>query len=299
MTKALRYIGSRLIRHRGWLFGILAICSLVSFFSFEGKVGDQAFFKMGRPGPWLICEPDGNISVKPENWSMWVGIFGFVMAVLCLQTSLAGSPSTSPGSEMSAKGDDSRTDPLLPTPPPVARVGTISDKDVLDAIGNEIQAEHTLISHRLAWYIASVSFLMGAYAIALGKGHTWPAFFALAVPVLGLVLSALACFGLWAAVWVQWDLLQLKAKVIQDVQTRLTRNGCKEDLARFDAYARTFCGNRPSGHLTHWIAMLAPLLLPVVFLVTWLLGLGLRPALPTPSPGETGGQISIMWGPPR
>ena len=44
-----------------------------------------------------------------------------------------------------------------------------NDFYVLETMRAEIQAEHTLISHRMGWYVTAQSFLMGAYAIAGSK----------------------------------------------------------------------------------------------------------------------------------
>lgn len=81
----------------------------------------------------------------------------------------------------------------------------MTDYELLQTMRSEIQAEHTLLSHRMSWYATSQSFLMSAYAIAWGIDHAraWDSFFRHGMPAVGILLSICAWLGIFAAVRVQ------------------------------------------------------------------------------------------------
>ena len=147
----------------------------------------------------------------------------------------------------------------------------MDDFQLFDTIRAEIQAEHTLISHRLGWYVGAMSLLMTAFAIALSGGHTRARFFAVGMPILGLLLSVMALCAIVPAVVVQADLLQTQKAAVNAARDRLKAEGDqgKAKVARLDDYAKVTCPERQSGFSTHWVAMSAPIAIPVVFLAAW------------------------------
>ena len=67
-------------------------------------------------------------------------------------------------------------------------------------IRDEVKAEHTLISSRLAWYVTSQSFLMTAFAISRGAGFRWFSWFsAVLLPLTGVLSSWLIFPSILAA----------------------------------------------------------------------------------------------------
>ena len=139
---------------------------------------------------------------------------------------------------------------------------------MLDTIRNEIQAEHTLISHRMTWLVTSQSFLMTAFAIAGGPGNRLFPFVYDSIPIVGIMLSTLAFFAIVAAIWVQGDLIATQAKTLARTRQRLVND--PDALARLDDYVRTTASGRKTGNTFHWLAIIPPLLVPVIFVVVWI-----------------------------
>ena len=150
-----------------------------------------------------------------------------------------------------------------------AAEGAMTDDNILDAFGREIQAEHTLISHRLNWYVTSQSFLFTAYAIA-GGVNEWRTFFQYGMPLVGVALSVLALMAIWSALEVQRDLIKVQKDFIDRLRRQL--HGKKEKAAadQLDEYAKTTCSGRNSGARFHELAMRPPWIVPVVFILAWL-----------------------------
>ena len=142
----------------------------------------------------------------------------------------------------------------------------MTDYDVLESMGREIQAEHTLIAHRLNWNFTSQSFLFTAYAIA-GGDNDWRGFFQVVMPFLGIVLSGLALMAVCAALWVQDDLIGDQTRLIEKMRGRFVAANDTESADRLDDYAKTTCHGRRSGDRFHKLAMTPPFLVPVVFIL--------------------------------
>lgn len=155
----------------------------------------------------------------------------------------------------------------------------MSDFDILDVIRNEIHAEHNLISHRMTWYVTSQAFLMTAYAVSWGKDHAWPIFFHLSIPILGMLLSALAFCAVACAVWVQGDVIKIQKEALDGMKERFKQPGDEDETRRIKEYAQIIGKDRRSGFITHWLAMAPPLIIPILFFVTWLIALSLRGSL--------------------
>ena len=146
----------------------------------------------------------------------------------------------------------------------------MTEESILDSFNREVQAEHALISHRMSWYAGSQSFLFTAFAIA-GGTNDWKWFFLLGMPALGITLSELARRSIWAAISVQSDLLAAQKSLIEKMET--DRKDKEEELRILREYKKTTCCGRPSKYKYHDRAMWAPKIIPLVFMVTWLLGL--------------------------
>lgn len=140
--------------------------------------------------------------------------------------------------------------------------------NVLIAIREEIQAEHSLISQRLSWYVGSQSFLLTAYAIAWNKDHEWRMFFQQGMPILGALLSILAFIGVRSAIRVQKDLIAQQT----DLLARLIKAqpDDADDKKILEEYRKTTCSGRPTAQRFHKLAMIAPWAVPLLFLLVWI-----------------------------
>ncbi len=145
----------------------------------------------------------------------------------------------------------------------------MNDFHVLEAIRSEIQAEHNLISHRLTWYTTAQSFLLTAYAVALAENHSWPIFFVHALPILGILLSILAEIGVVCAISVQYTDIKLQTDTLAASEQEAAARGDKEFERLLLAYRSITCAGRPTGKLPHWLAMLGPLTIPLLFFFAW------------------------------
>ena len=63
----------------------------------------------------------------------------------------------------------------------------------------EIHWEHTLISHRMSWYVASQSFLLTAFAIAMGPQNILRETAKWLMPLLGVTVSVVTWLAIVAA----------------------------------------------------------------------------------------------------
>jgi len=137
---------------------------------------------------------------------------------------------------------------------------------VLEAYGREIQAEHTLMSQRMTWYVTSQSFLFSAYAISGSDRNSWVNIFMIGIPVLGMLLSEFARISLWAAINVQYELIKSQNQFITEQRGRLS---CAKERYLLDVYTKTTCNGWESKHSFHDTAMLPPLLIPILLMLTW------------------------------
>ena len=165
---------------------------------------------------------------------------------------------------------------------------------VLTTLRNEIQVEHSLISNRLTWYVASQSFLMTAYAICWGDKHNGREFFSSAIPVLGSVLSLCTLIGVIAAVWSQFNLNQTQDEDLCNIihppkkpdpspEQKSPEQISAEQTAEqksAERYRKATCTGKDSGPLIHFLGMIPPLTIPFVFLVLWIVSLRVQPLTP-------------------
>lgn len=145
----------------------------------------------------------------------------------------------------------------------------MTEENVLDAFGQEIQAEHTLISHRMSWYATSQSFLFSAFAIVGGNGNAWTGFLLFGLPVLGLILSVLARRGIGAAITVQNDLIGEQENLVKKLESDWKEQ--PEKLAILALRAKMTCYGRRSRYELHYSAMKTTKAIPVVFMLAWVI----------------------------
>lgn len=140
--------------------------------------------------------------------------------------------------------------------------------NVLETFRNEIQAEHTLISHRITWFVTSQSFLMGAYVLSLSGTHKGEVLFRHAVPWLSVVLSILSGLSVGCAIDAQWNVIKLQLRVLNRVKEK---NDCDhdDDSNLLNYYSSITYGSRKGQYDTHWLAMIPPFITPIVFALLW------------------------------
>ncbi len=188
----------------------------------------------------------------------------------------------------------------------------MDDFGILEIIRSEVQAEHSLISHRMTWYVTSQSFLMTAYAVSWGNGHLWPDFFHYAIPILGSLISFFTFVAVGCAVWAQWNVIKLQKTVLAGMKTRVglaalncstSKNSDDEEppnlllfagddfldakgllenenqMRRINQYSQIACIDRKTGVYTHALAMLSPIVIPILFLTTWIIAYNYSPEI--------------------
>ena len=146
----------------------------------------------------------------------------------------------------------------------------MNDVDVLDAIRDEIQAEHSLISHRMTWLVTSQSFLMTAYAVSWNLGYQRPVFFHNGIPLLGFSISLFASIALICAVVAQWHMIEQQTNFITEMIKKFENSGDAALKTRVSDYKQITCKGRKTRDVTHWLAMMPPVFVPILFLVTWI-----------------------------
>lgn len=150
----------------------------------------------------------------------------------------------------------------------------MDDFNVLDTIRSEIQAEHTLVSHRLTWYVTSQSFLMTAYAVSWNHEHELRVFFKYVIPSVGVLLSILVWIGVHYALVVQRDVIDLQKEVLARMRNSLQDSKDESEKERIQEYTKITGEGRPTKMKSHKRATLPPRLIPVLFFLTWILALG-------------------------
>jgi hypothetical protein len=138
----------------------------------------------------------------------------------------------------------------------------LNAKDILDLVHQEIHCEHSLISHRMTWYVTSQSFLMASFTIAASNSGNCTAtttsllWLTKFIPVLGGLTSMVTAVSLYAAIA---SMHQLKDK----------ENEILKGLDEYIPFAK-IRGNADSFNSIHFWGMLPPKLFPIVFLFTWI-----------------------------
>jgi hypothetical protein len=142
----------------------------------------------------------------------------------------------------------------VPEPSP----GRIDDVAFYSMMRARLEHEDGLIVSRLAWLMASESFLLTAYAIVLnGSGSSVHGRLLQLIPIVAIASSALIFVGIVAAVQaMSWIRGLLRARVPDETALGL-----------------------PPLHTPGWIAaagLFAPVVLPLVFVAVWLYLLSTR-----------------------
>lgn len=171
-------------------------------------------------------------------------------------------------------------------------------RDAAEKLGAEIGAEHALIFNRLGYFVGAQSFLITALAISLNGG---PDSFIWTLRILGEIMCLLAALGIFAAVWVQTELMRRQSRLLTAWRKRAI-DPSERDAS--ELYYRVACVGRGSRWLTHWAAMAAPLVIPLLFGWAWIKYLPHSANPPRPAPpareqvsGENGkdlGDLSLQ-----
>jgi hypothetical protein len=152
--------------------------------------------------------------------------------------------------------------------------GSLTLADALQALRQDIQAEHTLIASRITWYVTSQAFLLTAYATSWTAHFQWPFFFHRVLPVAGVVLSIVIYVSVYAATWAQDVYLREQTALVKRIKAEVAL--APEEIDALLTYERTMVGNRRNavghaiGQRIHALVRLTPLLLPVGFAGLWL-----------------------------
>jgi hypothetical protein len=151
---------------------------------------------------------------------------------------------------------------------------SLTPAHALRSLREDIQAEHTLITSRVTWYVTSQAFLLTAYATSWNAGFAWPSFFHQVLPLAAIALSFLILASIYAATWAQDVYLREQASLVSRIRAQLILEP-PEQLA-LEAYERTMVANRTSaagkviGTRIHALIRATPLILPLGFAALWL-----------------------------
>lgn len=159
--------------------------------------------------------------------------------------------------------------------------GSLTLADALQALRQDIQAEHTLIASRITWYVTSQAFLLTAYATSWTAHFQWPFFFHRVLPIAGVVLSIVIFMSVYAATWAQDVYLREQTALVERIKVELTL--AAEEIDALLTYEHTMVANRRNaagraiGRRIHALVRLTPLLLPIGFAVLWMYAYGFAP----------------------
>jgi hypothetical protein len=164
--------------------------------------------------------------------------------------------------------------------------GSLTLADALQALRQDIQAEHTLIASRITWYVTSQAFLLTAFATSWTASFQWPFFFHRVLPVAGVVLSVVIFVSVYAATWAQDVYLREQSALVKRIKAQIPLAAAETDALL--SYEHTMVGNRRNGdgpamgNRIHALVKLTPLLLPVGFALLWLYAYAYAPAASPP-----------------
>lgn len=153
----------------------------------------------------------------------------------------------------------------------------------LQALREDIQAEHTLIASRVTWYVTAQAFLLTAYATSWNAHFGWPVFFHTVMPVAAIVLSALILASIYAATWAQDVYLREQAALLERLQSDPELTPDAAERLALSVYERTTVGRRTDangrviGGRIHALVRIVPLALPFAFSALWAYALWAAP----------------------
>jgi hypothetical protein len=131
-----------------------------------------------------------------------------------------------------------------------------ADYEGVENIRSRLEHEDNLVNHRLSWILTSQAFLLTGYAILLNASAVLrPESFArhhsilmLLIPWIGVITVLVLWFAIVGALITMRD-LRASASI---------QSGCGPDHIH-------------GRQITRWLGLSAPLLIPAVFLFTWLM----------------------------
>ena len=132
-------------------------------------------------------------------------------------------------------------------------------KELYELVDQEVHREHSLISHRMTWYVTSQSFLMAAFAVSSSQNHSFKWLSTLFLPILGILTSLITLGSLIAALVAMSEFKEQK-KHILDISLQLQRITPFKD--------RFLLGKR---RWIHVLGMTPPVLIPMIFLFSWMI----------------------------
>jgi hypothetical protein len=136
----------------------------------------------------------------------------------------------------------------------------MNETDVLKVVRAEIHQEHTLISYRMSWYVASQSLLIAAYGVIFSQASSSAAILLDWMPWLGVLTSILTFASVVAALWAQ----AIVAAKEQELVGILRRQA--PEIA--DHYVACTCA-RKYGMWIHRLGVSPAVLIPFVFMAMW------------------------------
>jgi hypothetical protein len=145
-----------------------------------------------------------------------------------------------------------------------------NSKEIIELIDREIYSEHNLISNRMTWYVTSQSFLMAAFAISGGHGHTFKWLSKPFIPILGIVTSFVIWCSLIAAVQAM-NMLKNYKKDIFDLDTSLKH--LVPFKLRFREKDEVFFKFIKRVGWIHYLGMAPPIIMPMIFFMSWIIAL--------------------------
>ncbi len=150
----------------------------------------------------------------------------------------------------------------------------LNAKDILHLVHQEIHYEHSLISHRMTWYVTSQSFLMASFTIAASnsgtlKAHTRLFWLAIFIPILGILTSIIVLVSLYAAIASMHKLKLKENQILEGLDEyipfkEIRGNIPKPDVFSLSNYLKSF-------ETIHVRGMLPPMLFPGLFILSWIL----------------------------
>ncbi len=130
-----------------------------------------------------------------------------------------------------------------------------SDRDrfVFETLHREIQHEVGLVANRMTWLITSQSFLLSAFVITGGAGHTYQSWARWFVPLIGILISMLGWFAILAG------LIGVRRLMV-------------EESTRFHSGLLGTLPLRRLPNLVDLIGLMIPAVVPLIFVLVWIIG---------------------------
>jgi hypothetical protein len=149
----------------------------------------------------------------------------------------------------------------------------LNAKDILDLVHQEIHCEHSLISHRMTWYVTSQSFLMASFTIAAvnsvtPNAHTRLFWLAIFIPILGILSSGIVLVSLYAAIASMHKLKLKENEILEGMDSYIPFSKIRGDISK--SYDFNLFDYIKSFRTIHVRGMLPPMLFPSLFILSWI-----------------------------